>query len=63
MKHGGFKVQLRTDIPLKLAITDVTPIFHLQSTKQTCGMLHYNITMLLRTIFMHIYDFLHFCIS
>ena len=56
MKDGGVKVQLRTDIPLKLAITDVTPIFHLQSTKQTFGMLHNDITMLVRSI--SIYEYL-----
>ena len=50
MNHGGIKLQLRTDIPLKSAITDVTPIFHLQITKQTYGMLDKNITLLLRTI-------------
>ena len=59
MKHARNKVQLRTDISLKLAITDVTPIFHLQSYKQTYGMLNSNITLLLMTIKRSNFDVLH----
>ena len=55
MKHGRNKVQLRTDISLKLAITDVTPIFQLQSSKQTYGMLNSNITLLFITIILTFY--------